>query len=60
MKSFFSCTLLLASLAASALPAQRRTTAAPTAPFTVVEASIADLRAALEQKSTTSREIVLP
>ena len=41
------------------LSAQRRTAPAPAAPFTVVEASIADLRAALEQKRTTSREIVL-
>lgn len=30
----------------------------PAAPFTVVEATIADLRTALEQKRTTSREIV--
>jgi amidase len=59
MKSLLSGTLLVASLAASTLPAQRRTAAAPAAPVTVVEASIADLRAALEQKRTTSREIVL-
>ena len=36
---------------AAALPAQAR-------PFTVVETSIADMRRALEQKRTTSREIV--
>lgn len=43
---------------AAALPAQRRTTT-PAAPFTVVESSVADMRSALEQKRTTSREIVL-
>jgi amidase len=44
----------LASLVtAPAVAAQRA------APFTVVEASIADLKSALEQKRTTSREIVL-
>jgi amidase len=47
-----------ATLLPQALGAQRRPTAPPP-PFTVVEASIADLRAALEQKRTTSREIVL-
>ena len=59
MTSLLPRTVLLASLAAGALPAQRRTTAPPAAPFTVVEASIADLRTALEQKRVTSREIVL-
>src|SRR6266567_5474285 len=37
--------------------ARRMSATAP--PFTVVEASIADMRTALEQKRTTSREIVL-
>jgi len=41
------------------LSAQRRGAPPPAAPFSVVEASIGDLRAALEQKRTTSREIVL-
>jgi amidase len=41
------------------LSAQRRGAQPPAAPFSVVEASIGDLRAALEQKRTTSREIVL-
>jgi amidase len=59
MKSLLNATLLLTVLNAGTLPAQRRTAAAPAAPFTVVEASIAELRAALEQKRTTSREIVL-
>src|SRR5688500_20321745 len=59
MKSLLTITLLLATLSADALPAQRRTSTPPAAPFTVVEASTADLRAALEQKRTTSREIVL-
>jgi amidase len=45
-------------LAAAILAAQRRA-AALLPPFTVVEASVADLRTALEQKRTTSREIVL-
>src|SRR5688500_10910523 len=51
--------LVLTVIVTAALPAQRRATTTPVAPFTVVEASIADLRAALEQKRTTSREIVL-
>jgi amidase len=45
-----STLLLLASASASA--------AAQTRPFTVVETSIADMRRALEQKRTTSHEIV--
>ena len=44
---------------APSLLAQRNNASRPAAPFTVVETSIADLRAALEQKRTTSREIVL-
>lgn len=47
--------LPMALLIASSVEAQ----VARPAPFTVVEASIADLRSALEQKRTTSREIVL-
>ena len=39
--------------------AQQRRATTPPPPFSVVEASIADLRSALEQKRTTSREIVL-
>jgi amidase len=44
----------------TAAQARRRATAdrVPSAPFSVVEASIPDLRAALEQRRTTSREIV--
>ena len=41
------------------LGAQARGRGAPPPPFSVVEASIGDLRTALEQKRTTSREIVL-
>jgi amidase len=44
-----------------AAQAKRRAAAAPpepAKPFTVVEASIADMRTALEQRRTTSREIV--
>ena len=48
------------TLIPATVDAQQRRPAAPSAaPFTVVEASIADLRGALEQKRTTSREIVL-
>ncbi len=44
----------------SAQSLKRASTARPTAArFSVVEASIADMRAALEQKRTTSREIVI-
>lgn len=45
--------------AANTIDAQRRPAAPPPSPVTVVEASIADLRAAMEQKRTTAREIVL-
>ena len=48
--------LILSIAAVSSIGAQRN--AAPRPPFTVVEASIADLKAALEQKRTTSHEIV--
>jgi amidase len=52
MPRFATILVGLFSLAgATALPAQTR-------PFTVVETNIADLRRALEQKRTTSREIV--
>jgi amidase len=44
--------LLVAATAASSLSAQ-------TKPFSVVEANIADMRTALEQKRTTSRELVM-
>ena len=50
-------TLLLALVLAPPLGAQSNRQASP-APFTVVEASISDLRTALQQKRTTSREIV--
>ena len=33
--------------------------AAPPPPFTIVEASIADMRTAMEQRRITSRELVL-
>ena len=53
--------LALAALAFTplTLSAQRRGAQPPAAPFSVAEASIADLKAALEQKRTTSREMVL-
>jgi amidase len=53
--------LLLAS-AASGAPPQKSAKAAPAPPpkpFSVVEATIPEMRLALEQKRTTSREIVL-
>ena len=43
---------LLPLLSAPTLPAQTR-------PFSVVETSIADMRTALQQKRTTSHELVL-
>ena len=49
------CLLLFASAAAAA---SAPTASAQTKPFTVVETSIADMRRALEQKRTTSHEIV--
>src|SRR5262249_47383895 len=45
------------ALTARAANAQARV-ASPAKPFTVVEASVADMRKALEQKRTTSHEIV--
>jgi amidase len=50
----FAVVCLTAPLGAQRAPATR-----PTAPFSVVEASVADLRTALEQKRITSRDIVL-
>ena len=57
MKSSLLGVLVLSMAAVSTIDAQR-TAAAPRPPFTVVEASIADLKSALEQKRTTSHEIV--
>ena len=56
MRLFISGTSLV-MLVSSAAAAQRPSTTP--APFSVVEASIADLRSAMEQKRATSREIVL-
>lgn len=66
MRLRLSAFVILAAAASSspalAQNAQKKTKGAPTtpppAPFTVVETSIADMRLALEQKRTTSREIV--
>ena len=57
MKSSFVGALILSGAAVSTIDAQRNSTA-PRPPFTVVEASIADLKSALDQKRTTSHEIV--
>jgi amidase len=51
-RSMVAYGLLVAATAASSLSAQ-------TKPFSVVEANIADMRTALEQKRTTSRELVM-
>src|ERR1043165_4404861 len=50
--------LLLLAFTATTLSAQTSNRPAA-APFNVVEASIADMRTALEQRRTTSRELVL-
>ena len=50
--------VLLASPLVSQTPRKSATPKTPAMPFSVVEASIADLRAALEQRRTTSRAIV--
>ena len=51
--------LALTMLLSTGVQAQRAPATQRPAPFTVVEASIADLKSALEQKRVTSREIVL-
>jgi amidase len=58
MMSSMPVPVLALALTVGVLPAQLSPAPRPQA-FSVVEASIADLRAALEQKRTTSREIVL-
>ena len=50
--------MLAATLVPSAQSKQASKAAAPPPPFTVVEASIADMRAAMEQRRATSRELV--
>src|SRR5687767_911995 len=56
---FAAATLMsVAAPLASQTPRRAATPRPATAPFTVVEASIADLQSALAQKRTTSREIV--
>jgi amidase len=50
--------LMLGALAAAGAPAPQQSTPSGAAPFTVVEATIADMRAAMEQRRVTSREIV--
>ena len=56
MKKAIACILVL--LASGASDAQRRGSAPDAPRFSVVEASIAEMRAALEQGRTTSRDIV--
>jgi amidase len=50
--------VVAATLVPSAQSKQAARAPAPQPPFTVVEASIADMRAALEQRRVTSRELV--
>lgn len=57
LSQLFSAALTLGTLAC-VLEAQPNAARRP-APFSVVEASISDMRTALEQKRTTSRDIVL-
>ena len=57
-RNLFAVTSALLA-AATTIDAQRRPAAAPPPPVTVVEATVAGLRSALEQKRITSREIVL-
>jgi len=60
MKRFLLLALLIpaATLAPAAQSKPPAKTAAPPPPFTIVEASIADMRAAMEQRRVTSRELV--
>ena len=54
----FARTAVVALASAQAVDAQSNRRSDPPKPFSVVEASIDDLRKALEQRRTTSREIV--
>ena len=56
--ALFGAVVLAVTAAQSAQSQNARRPAAPSSQFTVVEASIDDMRKALEQKRTTSREIV--
>jgi amidase len=60
MKSLVSWTLLAIAAATLTLPAQTKRASAPAArrPFTVVEATIAEMRTAMETGRLTSRELV--
>ena len=51
--------VIAATLMLSAQSKQASKAAAPPRPFTIVEASIADMRTAMEQRRVTSRELVL-
>src|SRR5690348_16627621 len=54
----FRFVAVVALAAAGSAPAHAQARRGAVAPFSVVEASIDDMRKALEQKRTTSREIV--
>src|SRR5579862_2144789 len=57
-RTLFAASVMLAAVTLSGQTPQNRAPAAARKPFTVVEATIPELRAAMEQKRTTSREIV--
>jgi len=61
MKRLLSAAILVfaATLMLSAQSKPSAKPAAPPPPFTIVEASIADMRTAMEQRRVTSRELVL-
>jgi hypothetical protein len=60
MKKLLVAVLLVlpATLLPSAQTRQPAKAAAPPPPFTIVEASIADMRTAMEQRRVTSRDLV--
>src|SRR5262250_2438131 len=58
MRSLLSAAAAIVGASFAAQPTAPKPAAAPHKPFTVVEATIPELRAAMEQNRTTSREIV--
>ncbi len=57
-RTLFAASVILAAVTLSGQTPQNKAPAAARTPFTVVEATIPELRAAMEQKRTTSRDIV--
>src|SRR4051794_24889729 len=58
IRAAIACVVVSTVVAPRPLAAQARDNSPHTAPFTVAEASIDELRRALEQKRTTSHELV--